>query len=72
MTVDVMLLGDAALFSWVKNTTKNNAYSCWNLDAKRYHFKTTKRGQKSNRFRLIFPGDLKISQRERHVWMSCF
>jgi hypothetical protein len=44
----------------VKNTIKNNVYSCENLDAKRYHLKTTKRGQKSYRVQLMFLGGLKI------------
>jgi hypothetical protein len=57
------------VFYCVKNTT---VYSCGNLDAKRYHFKSTKRGQKGYRFQRMFQGGLTIAQRERHVWMLCF
>jgi hypothetical protein len=72
-TKQISLLGSQTqFFSCVENTTKNNVYSCWNLDAKRYHFKSTKRGQKSHRFQLMFQRGLKIGQRERHVWMLCF
>jgi hypothetical protein len=53
--------------SCVQSTTKNNIYSCWNLGTRRYHFKSTKRGQKSHRFRLIFQGARKLAK-ERDVF----